>query len=231
MMIHTSLASRSVFYSAALAAGVTLHRLDESGSRTHARKFDVILSGSANHGGAFGGDYRAATWDKWGIFLAAIFAADPDARAAGYYECLEHFRWATGHRFDTLTPDQQHPRHRWIVGVPYQNTCACGAIRRWEPRAVPSRAPTTAREWLVQITGATLAGTDDGIRDGATLAEWRQFSVDDDTADDLDGDFDRSEDVGSRYESHGAYARRYAADAVLDGLVTSIDELLAEADA
>src|SRR4051812_48960247 len=106
MMIHTSF-TRDAILAAGRLAGVRFERLDQSGSRTHPRKFDVILSGSGGRAN-FGADHQAATWDEWGIFLNWIFWSDPNARAAGYYEDRERFRWATGNRFDTLAPAQQH---------------------------------------------------------------------------------------------------------------------------
>jgi hypothetical protein len=178
MMIHTNLDRAVLIATARHIAGVRFERLDESGSRTHARKFDVILSGSSGRRAGWGADHEAATWDEWGIFLNAIFALDPDARAAGYYEAREQFRWATGHRFDTLTPADQHRRHRWIVGVPYQQTCACGAIKRWDP---PRGARVEPREFLAALASQ--------VADVMPLG--RIFPA----------------SVGSRYESNGRYAR------------------------
>jgi hypothetical protein len=143
--IHTSLDRTDLIYAAHLA-GVRFERLTQSGSRTHARKFDVILSGSSGRRASFGADHESATWDEWGIFLGCLFDHDPQARAADTYRDRDHFRWSTGNRYDNLTPDRQHRNHRWQVGARYVQTCPCGAVRRWEARQTPETQPMPLAE-------------------------------------------------------------------------------------
>lgn len=144
MRINTSL-NYVDMHAAARRAGVVLVRFTEHGSRKSPRAFDVLLSGSGITGGQWGnsgtygaGPYKAATWDEWGIFLDVIFRRDPQASCRAY-SGQEEFQWATGNRYDTLTPERQHIRHKWshdgIFGLDYSTQrCACGAIRRWVVR-------------------------------------------------------------------------------------------------
>lgn len=210
MMIHTSLTGRSL-YQAALTAQVTFARLDESGSRTHARKFDVLLSGSSGRRAGFGADHEAASWDEWGIFLDQIFRLDPDARAAGYYTDREQFRRFTGHRFDTLAPADQHRRHRWVRGEDYSQGCTCGAIRRWDPPRQrtgsgpvrPDLAPSTnLHRWAEAMDALPM-------RLGEIFGESMGAS-------------------GSRYDSGGRYAAdlRGLGDRDTDALLIEIGELV-----
>lgn len=143
MRIHTDKLTRADMLEAIKSAGVDFIRLEERGSRTRARAFDFILTGSGRHGtqGSYGDMTdrapKSGTWDEWGIVLGELFRRDPAAVVPHVYDSGEHFRWATGGRFDTLTPAAQHIRHRWqydgrcVTGAYYVSTCACGAVRRW----------------------------------------------------------------------------------------------------
>jgi hypothetical protein len=241
MKIHTNL-DRDQLTAAARTAGVRFERFEQSGSRTHPRKFDVLLSGSSGRRANFGGDFEAASWDEWGIFLNLIFRADPDARAGEYYQAREHFRWATGHRFDTLTPADQHRNHRWRSHptLPGQQGCRCGAVRRWDvPEArdaqlaayaavvrpdgrgpvVDPAAGTTLHRWAERAAVAA------ALADPAVVGARQPVGGGRD--DPLPLDIPRPRASGprrpalgrSRYESHGAYAR---------DLLAHIDEVLAE---
>jgi hypothetical protein len=149
MRIHTDTLSYADVYAAAERAGngvnVTATR---RGSRKRDHAFNVYLTGTSSRrpnsqSGDYAHDGHAATWDEWGMFLAELFRRDPAATVPGVYETAEHFRWATGARFDTLTPDQQHGAagHRWeyeqVAGRSYSvATCVgrkgytCTAIKR-----------------------------------------------------------------------------------------------------
>lgn len=142
MRIHTDTLTASDLQAAAQLAGVTLS-YSNHGSRSHRGAVDVTLSGSSgrmpntgNRGAASYGSSPAATWDEWGIFLGELFRRDPDAVAPRVYFSGEHFRWATGARFDTLTPADQHKRHRWqyngesVTGAYSVHECKCGALLR-----------------------------------------------------------------------------------------------------
>jgi hypothetical protein len=140
MRIHANNLLQSDIGAAAQAAGVMVVSMDEKGSRSRKRAFEVALSGSGAHRSQWGGmAHPAATWDEWGIFLAHIFAADPDAIVPRVYESAEHFHWVTGSRYRTLTPEDQHLRHKWHSGDVngwnathdyYVSSCKCGAILR-----------------------------------------------------------------------------------------------------
>lgn len=139
MRIHTYLC-QGVIEAAALDAGVSFERLTLHGSKSRAHAFDVLLSGNGVTGGQWGnsgtngaGPYKAATWDEWGIFIAAVFAADPTASMT-YYDDAADFHYQTDDRFRDLTPAGQHIRHRWswlrsITGESFDE-CQCGAVRR-----------------------------------------------------------------------------------------------------
>lgn len=144
MMIHTNVLTRDEITAAARRAGVGFERLEQRGSRRRARKFDVILEGSGQTGGAWGNSgtygaaqYAAATWDEWGIFLAALFTVDPEVYTDAY-DGAEHFRWSTGARYDALDVAAQCKRHRWdytgaaATGAYAVHQCRkCDAIRRF----------------------------------------------------------------------------------------------------
>lgn len=99
MIIHTNLSLvqfADLLAEPRLKNDVYYERWDESGSRTHPRKFDVLLWGRTqtsrsgvwrkrpNPGTSTRNRYGvggwAATFDEWGWFLAALFDADPTAR-------------------------------------------------------------------------------------------------------------------------------------------------------
>lgn len=119
MRIHSSVLSSEDIYAAAKLAGVGLHRMAPHGSRSRSRSFDVILEGdgkSSGNSGRWGasGDYRAATWDQWGVFLGEVFRRDPAAMVPRVYLSADHFNWATADRFRKAeTPADTHVRHRW----------------------------------------------------------------------------------------------------------------------
>lgn len=83
---------------AALPAGVHAY-ITERGARKRARCFDVTLYVAekdelhrrfGNSGGYGAKDDVAATWDEWGLWLAALYFRDAEA-LCGYYESPEHF--------------------------------------------------------------------------------------------------------------------------------------------
>jgi hypothetical protein len=134
MRLHTRL-EQADLYNAARHAGVNFAKFTVHGSRKAPRAFEVILTGSASHRSQYRAEsYPAATWDEWGIFLAELYRQDPNLSATYYTDALD-FHWQTDERFKTLTPAEQHRQHRWEYGVPYVNTCRCGAVRQWHPQS------------------------------------------------------------------------------------------------
>lgn len=165
MRIHTAL-DEGTIRQAIRAAGCTVERLNRHGSRSHAGSFDVILSGSSPRQGQAGG-YMAATWDEWGVFLAAIFARDPRAKCSGAYLDAGHFAWATGGRYGpTFELSGQHRLHRWqwtgqVVTRTYTvHECECGAVRRYLLNGTP---------W------AAISGTPDVTGDTGSIDEEGEF--------------------------------------------------------
>jgi hypothetical protein len=154
--IHTDATSGEV-YRATEGLPVTWHTLEEHGSRTHARSFEIRLEGSGgrNNAGHYGADFNGATWDEWGAVLARIFALDPTARMGGttahpVYSDAEDFHYQTADRFRSgELPADTHPRHRWV----YQGTwgdhgvaeTACGKCSATRP----SHAAALERRELV----------------------------------------------------------------------------------
>lgn len=137
MRIHTDHLDHHHFGKAAYDAGVRLIKCEQNGSRTHARSFDVALSGSSPYRTADGQD-QAATWDEWGVFLAALFALDSEARCGGAkrpaYADHADFHYKTGGRFGNASlPFDTHPRHRWEYrGGRFSRCSACSAVRTFD---------------------------------------------------------------------------------------------------
>lgn len=146
MRLHTCAITATDLHDAARLASVTFDVMAEHGSRSQRRAWDVKLLGSSGRRPNFSdSDGEAASWDEWGIFLAALFREDPLMRAA-HYASAEHFHWCTGRRFVALTHAEQHRRHKWGMGRPHvsglfsEAECigtkgpsnpGCGAISRW----------------------------------------------------------------------------------------------------
>jgi hypothetical protein len=120
MRIHTSATSQQIMRALDGLTGVSAEVLTEHKSTTHARAFELALSGHGVRGGGFSrGNFRGATWDEWGTVMARIFAVDPLARMGGtvqrpVYVDADDFHWKTGDRFLAKTmPFDAHARHSW----------------------------------------------------------------------------------------------------------------------
>lgn len=157
MHIHTDKLTHADIVDAVRGAGVEISpnvwtvRLTDAGvkhygSRSRARSFRFMVQGTSSRAPGFNRaefpGQKAATWDEWGMILAELFRRDPYAFVPDVYESGEHFRWVTGGRFDTLTPDQQHGAagHEWSgsypnpTGVYYVTECTgndCTATTRY----------------------------------------------------------------------------------------------------
>jgi hypothetical protein len=122
MWIHTDALDDDLF--AALPEGVALMGyvgfLEEAGSRTHARKVRVHLGSDSettpdgktrkwsNSGKRGAGGYRAATYDEWGWFLAALFEADPTAKTDGNaYDGIDDFHAKTEGKYKRKSEAQK----------------------------------------------------------------------------------------------------------------------------
>jgi hypothetical protein len=124
MRIHGNDITDATLAHAAASHGMTSVTVlfEPHGSRSRARAYEVQLRGTSPrrpNSGGYGpldtdSGLHAATWDEWGMFLAAVFAADPSVTIPRLYDDAVHFHWATANRFRTLTADQQHRTgHRW----------------------------------------------------------------------------------------------------------------------
>ena len=135
MRIHVSRnVSADAIHDAIRAAGAHAEVLSEHGSRKRDHAFEVKLTGNSNrrpNGGTYGArDAYAATWDQWGVFINAVFDADPDATMT-YYTDAADFHYRTGARFAEGWPADAHGDHtfRYIVGRGISCT-KCSATQR-----------------------------------------------------------------------------------------------------
>jgi hypothetical protein len=149
MRIHTNATTEQIW--AAINSVPTVHaeRLTEHRSNTHARAFELNLSGSGRHGGQYGNrDAKSAPWDDWGAVMAAIFEADQTTRMGGsqrqpIYADVDDFDWQTGGRFIRGMPADAHIQHKWewqgtaVTGSYSVAHCKgskghpCSALKRW----------------------------------------------------------------------------------------------------
>lgn len=122
MRIHSDILTEADIR-AAVPSTAYIGKLTVHGSRKRAHGYEVNLGGSGKTGGQWGQtDGKAATWDEWGMFLAALYKIDPDITMAAYVDHAD-FDYATGSRFDTLTPAEQHYQHKWVYVGPYEFEC------------------------------------------------------------------------------------------------------------
>lgn len=207
MRIHTDLTWSQIWDIIRDAkCGAYQTTLTEHGSRTaKARGIELKLAGTStrySNSGQWGAQnwdgHMAATWDEWGIVLAAIFDADPTAIMGSAkhpdYADRDDYHWQTGDRFRWLTSssdDRYHAHHtfRWAEGMPQGETrCKCGAIRRWGKaehgagHVIPSIRTTRARRYV----GENLAPGN--LVESRTGDLWRITKVDDKAAETLGHD-------------------------------------------
>ena len=136
MRIHTSLTEQDI-RAAGRLAGVEFERLTVHGSRKRPRAFDVILTGGSIHANHWtrSGEYRAATWDQWGVFLGALYRQD-SAMDCGAYVNAEHFAWSTHGRYGGAE-FEPCKLHKWdALTESWRESGAakcrkCGAVKRW----------------------------------------------------------------------------------------------------
>lgn len=161
MRLHTNTLTLDDITRATRAAGMRGVYADamRNGSRTHRIGWEVKLTGTSSrrpntgHGGSepFGGEH-AATWDEWGMFLAALFAIDP-AMIVGtvkrpIYAGADHFHAATADRYRILTAPYQHGGggHKWEWAG---DGLACTMCEATRPRFVD---PAPYLEALATVT-------------------------------------------------------------------------------
>jgi hypothetical protein len=82
--IHTDgTITDSEFWQAAREAGVAIEVMSKHGSRKRWKGYEIQLSGSSRYS-AQSGQWKAATWDEWGVFLAFLFDREPGLIAGSY---------------------------------------------------------------------------------------------------------------------------------------------------
>ena len=144
MRLHTNTLTYGNIVDAALAAK-TVWKIEEHGSRSHARSFDVSLRGDSRRHAMFawktdhiGGEY-AATWDQWGVFFAYLYRIDPYMEAGGtrkrrQYADNTDFQMQTFARFrEAGFPADYHGDHTFRNdGTYYEQGCTkCSARFTW----------------------------------------------------------------------------------------------------
>ncbi len=122
MRIHSNVLTQDDLTVAANLAGVWHIKRSEHKSRKRSHAFEVALAGDAAHRSQADRDEFGATWDQWGIYLAALFQRDP-AMVATYYADAEDFHFQTHNRFRDGGPGakERHRQHRWNHGGVYRN--------------------------------------------------------------------------------------------------------------
>lgn len=138
MRIHANTLTDADVYAAARLARVELATFTRHGSRSRDHAYEIKLTGESRrrpNGGSYDNEY-AATWDQWGVFLAALFNADASIKCWAYDGAFD-FHQRTMYRFEDGWPADAHGDHTFRYnGTPYQQECTkCSAIQRWEPRA------------------------------------------------------------------------------------------------
>lgn len=123
MRIHTS-ATEADVRAAAMVARATIAGFSQHGSRSREYAFEVRLTGESSrwpNGGRDTDGGKAATWDQWGVFLAALYRTDPQLVCWAYNGAYE-FHMRTAERFlwgKTLQngwPEDAHGDHSWEWG-------------------------------------------------------------------------------------------------------------------
>ena len=141
MKIHSDTLTYADVHLATIAGGmrgVYAEKLERHGSRSRDHSYDVTLRGNSTRKPNPGTGWRdpdadyAATWDEWGMFIQALYVADPKA-LIGQYGPASVFEEATAMRFEDLTAAEACPRHNWKYDGPvHVATCSkCGATNNY----------------------------------------------------------------------------------------------------
>lgn len=145
MRIHTDKTSevRAAIWQATGALPGVYAEVSEHGSRSRTGALELRLTGNSGryrNTGRWGADgEKSATWDEWGVVLAAVYAADPLAICGSakrpVYVGIGDFHWQTGERFAHVGPDNYtlpedtHATHRWDYVATGTNECTkCTAV-------------------------------------------------------------------------------------------------------
>lgn len=148
VILHSDTLTEAQILAAVRQAGAYAERLTTHRSRSRTVAFDLVLSGDsprpANSGTRGANAHKAASWDQWGIVLAAMYSRDPHL-VTPYYADAEQFHAVTVGRFDPVvgitsrTDPRYHANHRWNAPTDFRGReCRCGAQRSFsEAVSVP----------------------------------------------------------------------------------------------
>ena len=154
-MENVAAVTRTDIHEAARIARVSFD-VTTHGSRKRDHAFEVHLTGESRrrpgHSSAESGEY-AATWDQWGVFLAHLFAIDPQMTCYAYKDA-EDYATKTADRFGApevvMTsegyaeqfiaygwPEDAHGDHTFrYAGTHGEQSCTkCSAVQHWEVAA------------------------------------------------------------------------------------------------
>ena len=118
MRLHSDIITVEDIETAATSAGAAVHAATPHGSRARARAFEVFLTGHGKMGGQYGGtDAPTASWDEWGMVVAALFELDPwmivGSPGRPIYGDIDAFHEVTANRYVDLRPADACHWHRW----------------------------------------------------------------------------------------------------------------------
>lgn len=102
MLIRSDIITRATVGAAARTAGVNFidtgsrdgwyEPIREFKPKAFANGFEVFLAGSSPYAAQHGYGEKAATWDEWGVFIAALYSVDPNARIGPYADRADFIR-------------------------------------------------------------------------------------------------------------------------------------------
>ena len=145
MRLHTNVLTYGDIVNAARFARVDWS-IDERGSRSHVRSFDVKLRGESRRNAMFSwktenpmGNEKAATWDQWGVFFAHLFRRDPrmvagSVKRPNYADNTASSWRRSGASSRKAFPADYHGDHTFrYEGTPYEQQCRkCSARYTWQ---------------------------------------------------------------------------------------------------
>ena len=138
MKLHSDILTRDDVTTAARKADMILETFGQGGSRSRKNSFTVIASGNSTRN-AMSNEFKAATWDQWGVFLGILFDIDPLLHTGkhGYEDAVDYHN-KTDDRFSSARRDQidvkSKHNHKWINAGAYYSECKsdfCTATVRW----------------------------------------------------------------------------------------------------
>lgn len=127
-----------------IAKHVSFKVLQEHGSRSHERSFEIQLEAAVRdngrrwgNSGSYGaGDAYTATFDEWGWMLSSLFEKDPDMQVGSgqkpVYENAEDFHRMTGDTYNlvemqrVLSEDPEDDPYPFVIGRSGIGRCGYG---------------------------------------------------------------------------------------------------------